>query len=86
MLLRQPYAIIEDLRNHSPQHLAELRELLDSGATARPDARRPGFYELQGDSHVYYVFVYPAGSKVMLIGVWEKDPVAQLLSCSCPAA
>jgi hypothetical protein len=86
MLLRQPYAAIEDLRNHSPQHLAELRELLDNGANARPDARRPGFYEVQGDAHVYYVFVYPAGSKVMLIGVWENDPLARLVSCSCSAA
>jgi hypothetical protein len=86
MLLRQPYATIEDLRNHSPEQLAELRELLKEGATARPDTRRPGFYEVQGGSHVYYVFVYPAGSKVMLIGVWENDPIAQLASCACPAA
>lgn len=86
MLLRQPYAQIEDLRNHSPEQLAALRELLNTGANARPDARRPGFYEVQGGSHVYYVFVYPAGSKVMLIGVWENDPIAQLVSCACPAA
>lgn len=86
MLLRQPYAAIEDLRNHSPEQLAELRELLNDGAKARPDARRPGFYELDGISHVYYVFVYPAGAKVMLIGVWENDPIAQLASCACPAA
>lgn len=86
MLLRQPYAQIEDLRNHSAQHLAELRELLNNGANARPDTRRPGFYEVQGGANVYYVFVYPAGAKVMLIGVWENDPIAQLASCACPAA
>ncbi len=86
MLLRQNNSILEDLRNHAPEQLAELRDLLAAGAPARPDPRRPGFYEVDGASQVYYVFVYPAGSKVMLLGVWEKDPVAQFVSCTCPAA
>jgi len=34
------------------------------------------------------VFKYPTGTKVLLIGVWdrESDPVAALVACSCPAA
>jgi hypothetical protein len=86
MLLRQQNAILEDLRNHAPEQLAELRGLLAAGASARPDPRRPGFYEVDGQSHVYYVFVYAAAGKVMLLGVWEKDPVAQFVACTCPAA
>jgi hypothetical protein len=86
MLLQQHYAQIEDLRNHSLEHVAELRELLEKGVNARPDSRRPGFYEVQGEAQVYYIFVYPAGSRVMLIGVWENDPIAHFASCAGSAA
>jgi len=80
--------LVEDLRNHSQEQLAELRQLLIAGAPSRPDPRRPGFYEVEGLSNVYYVFKYPTGTKVLLIGVWqrERDPVAALVACSCPAA
>jgi hypothetical protein len=80
--------LVEDLRNHSPEQLAELRLLLGAGAPSRPDPRRPGFFEVRGPANVFYVFKYPTGSKVLLLGVWEKelDPVAGLVSCSCPAA
>jgi hypothetical protein len=78
--------VLEDLRNHSPEQVAELRVLLSSDAPSRPDPRRPGFFEVEGSESVYYVFRYPNGSKVLLLGVWERDPVAQLVSCSCPAA
>ncbi|PYU03082.1 MAG: hypothetical protein DMG33_17525, partial [Acidobacteria bacterium] len=78
--------LIEDLRNHSAEQLAELRLLLEVGAPSRPDPRRPGFYEVEGLSHIYYIFRYPTGTKVLLLGIWEKDPVAQMVSCTCPAA
>ncbi len=78
--------VIEDLRNHSGEQLAELRLLLEVGAPSRPDPRRPGFYEVEGLSHIYYIFRYPTGTKVLLLGIWEKDPVAQMVSCTCPAA
>ena len=84
---KQP-PLLEDLRNHSPEQVAELRMLLGSGATSRPDPRRPGFFEIDGPANVFYVFKYPTGSKVLLLGVWEKhqDPIAELVACSCPAA
>ncbi len=78
--------IVEDLRNHSPEQIAELRMLLNAGASSRPDPRRPGFFELDGPCNVFYVFKYPTGSKVMLLGVWQRDPVAELAACVCPAA
>lgn len=84
-ILKQPPKI-EDLRNHSAEQLDELRLLLEVGAPSRPDPRRPGFFEIDGLSNVYYVFKYPSGAKVLLIGVWEKDPVANLVSAVCPAA
>jgi len=84
-ILKQP-PIVEDLRNHSAEELAELRDLLSVGAPSRPDPRRPGFFEIPGLDHVYYIFKYPNGSKVLLLGVWERDPVAEMVAFSCPAA
>ena len=58
------------------------------GLSTIENPRRPGFFEIEGRSNVYYVFKYPSGTKVMLIGVWERDsdPVADLVACTCPAA
>ena len=85
---KQP-PLLEDLRSHTAEQVAELRLLLNSGAPSRPDPRRPGFFELDGAQNVFYIFKYPSGSKVLLLGVWERerDRVAELAACSCcPAA
>jgi len=85
---KQP-PLLEDLRSHTAEQVAELRLLLNSGAPSRPDPRRPGFFELDGAQNVFYIFRYPSGSKVLLLGVWERerDRVAELAACSCcPAA
>lgn len=81
-------ALIEDLRAHSKEQMAELRLLLDAGLTGRPDARRPGFFELDGVANVYYVFRFPTGHKVLLLAAWQRevDPVAEMIAYSCPAA
>ncbi len=80
--------LIEDLREHSQEQIAELRFLLETGLTGRPDPRRPGFFELDGVADVYYVFRYPAGHKVLLLAAWQRevDPVAEMVAYSCPAA
>lgn len=80
--------LVEDLRSHAPEQLAELRLLLAAGITGRPDVRRPGFFEVDGDSSVYYIFRYPNGQKVLLLAAWERQPdsVAAMAACSCPAA
>ena len=80
--------LVEDLREHSQEQIAELRLLLDKGLTGRPDPRRPGFFELDGVANVYYVFRYPAGHKVLLLAAWQRevDPVAEMVAYSFPAA
>ena len=83
--LKQP-PILEDLRNHSSEELSELRTLLSINAEMRPDPRRPGFFEVSGIDRVYYIFKYPNGSKVLLLGVWDRDPAAELAVMSCTAA
>jgi len=84
---KQP-PVLEDLRSHTPEQLGELRVLLASGAPSRPDPRRPGFFELDGEENVFYVFKYPSGTKVLLVGVWERerDRVAEMVACSCFSA
>jgi acyl-CoA-binding protein len=78
---------VQDLHHHSDQQMTELRALLEQGAPAKPDPRRPGFFELQGLQNIFYVFKYPTGAKVLLLGVWERDPVAEMVSCgSCCSA
>jgi hypothetical protein len=86
-ITKQP-PLVEDLRNHSQEQLAELRLLLNNGAPSRPDPRRPGFHEVEGLYNTFYVFKYPTGTKVLLLGVWEseRDPVAELVACSGSAA
>src|SRR5258706_10576285 len=80
--------LLEDLRSHTPQQVAELRLLLSSGATSPPDPRRPGFFELYGTENVFYIFRYPSGSKVTLLGLWERerDSVTELASSSSYSA
>jgi hypothetical protein len=82
---KQP-PLLEDLRNHSPEQLAELRLLLGAGAPSRPDPRRPGFFEVDGVANVFYIFKYPTGTKVLLLGVWERDRAAEIATCACSAA
>ena len=69
--------LLEDLRNHPPERLAELRLLLTSSAVLRPDPRRRGFFEIEGRSHVFYILKYPGGQKVLLIAVWERDQTSR---------
>lgn len=88
MVIGKHPPLLEDLRSHTPEQMAELRLLLGAGVLGRPDVRRPGFYEIDGRANVYYIFRYPTGHKVLLLAAWQKDsdPVAELVACSCPAA
>jgi hypothetical protein len=82
---KQP-PLLEDLRNHSQEQVSELRMLLSMGAPLRADGRRPGFFEVDGDTQIFYIFKYPTGTKVLLLGVWERDRVAELAACAGTAA
>ena len=65
--------IIDNLRNHSPETVEKLRDLLITGAPARLDPHRKNFYELENCSQVYYIHLSPANNKVMFLAVWDKD-------------
>ena len=68
---KQPI-LIEDRGKHTLEDIAELRMLLEAGVVGHPDSHRPHFYELDGSEHVYYIFRYPAGPKVLLMAVWQR--------------
>jgi hypothetical protein len=74
--------VIEDLRPHKAEQLAELRILLNAGLD-RADTRRTGFFEIDGAASVYYVLRYPFRHKVLLVAAWDRqdDPKAEFVVC-----
>jgi hypothetical protein len=74
----EPVLQIEAPRNHSLETLERLRKLLDSGAPARPDPKRLDFFEIDGETQVFYVHVAKDIGKVTLLAVWDREagPVA----------
>ena len=60
------------LVNPPSQNQRLFRVSLDSGAPARPDPKRPDFFEIEDDTHVFYVHVFKAGGKVTLLAVWDR--------------
>ena len=63
---------VKDLRNHSPETIETLRGLLASRVDARPDVKRPHFYEIDGDTCVFYVYVSPVDGSVELLATWPR--------------
>ena len=64
---------IEDLRNHPPETVSSLHDLLAGGALAHADPRHENFYEIENGSRIYYVFLSPASRKVTLLATWQKS-------------
>jgi hypothetical protein len=73
VLTIEPVLQIEAPRNHSRETQERLRQLLDSGAPARPDLKRPDFFEIEDQTQVFYVHVSKASSKVTLLAVWNRE-------------
>jgi hypothetical protein len=75
---------IEDLRNHSREMIAQLRDVLANGATAIPDPKRTGFYEVKRREQIYYIYVSPSTGKVLLLAAWSHEE-ALLAGARVPA-
>jgi hypothetical protein len=74
MALTEHALQIEAPRNHSLEIQERLRHLLDGGAPARSDPKRPDFFEIEDDTQVFYVYVVKATGKVTLLAVWSREP------------
>ena len=68
---------VKDLRNHSPETIETLRGLLAKSADARPDVKRPHFYEIEDDTCVFYVYVSPVDGSVELLATWPRTQGAE---------
>ena len=69
---------IEDPRGHSPQTVWRLRQALTSGAPAVPDARRPGFFEIQAGDQVFYIHISPVTQRITLLATWSREPELEI--------
>ena len=73
MAITETVLHIETARNHSLETQDRLRELLDSGASARPDIKRPDFFEIDDQAQVFYIHVAKGSGKVTLLAVWDRE-------------
>jgi hypothetical protein len=73
---------IENPRNHPPETVSALRELLSAGTQVTPDPKRPNFYEIEDDSIVYYIHVLPASGKVLLLATWPSESMLERMEKS----
>jgi len=73
MLFTEPALQIQTPRNHSLATQARLRHLLGNDAPARPDPKRPDFFEIEDDTQVFYVHVVKTSRKVTLLAVWDRE-------------
>jgi len=64
---------IQDLRNHPQEVVLALRQLLASGAKVTPDPKRPGFYEVESGSVVYYIYETMPSGKILLLATWPTE-------------
>lgn len=72
-----PDSAIEDPRGHSSEIVERLRQALASRAPIIPEARRPGFYEVYADEHVFYIHISPVTQRVTLLATWSGQPVLE---------
>lgn len=72
-LTLEPVLQIEAPRNHSTETQERLRQLLDSGASMRPDLKRPDFFEVEDRNRIFYIHVSKASGKVTLLAVWDRE-------------
>jgi hypothetical protein len=75
--------LIEDPRNHSVDTQDRLRHLLVTGAHARPDEKRPDFFEIEDHDQVFYVHVSQTTGKVTLLAIWDRDAEPARVQAAC---
>lgn len=64
---------VQDLRNHPSEVVIALRKLLANGANVTPDPKRPGFYEVESGSVVYYIYESVPSGKILLLATWPSE-------------
>jgi hypothetical protein len=86
MVLQAKLPRIETLHSYPASLVDELHRILDAGAPARPDSHRKDFYEIEGDEDVFYVHMSPVNGRVLLLAVWKRSDLPELMSANIQAA
>ena len=68
---------IKDLGKHSAVTVIRLGIVLAGTVNVTPDPKRKNFYEVEGGSAVYYIYVSPITGTISLIATWRN--IAQLM-------
>jgi hypothetical protein len=68
---------IKDLGKHSALTVIGLGIVLAGTVNVMPDPKRKNFYEVEGGSIVYYIYVSPVTGTISLIATWKN--MAQLM-------
>ena len=68
---------IKDLGKHSAVTVIRLGILLAGTVNVTPDPKRKNFYEVEGGSTVYYIYVSPVTGTISLIATWKN--ITQLM-------
>jgi hypothetical protein len=63
---------IKDLGKHSAATVIRLGIALAGTANVTPDPKRKNFYEVEGGSTVYYIYVSPVTTTILLIAAWKN--------------
>ncbi|MBI3662698.1 MAG: hypothetical protein HY234_06580 [Acidobacteria bacterium] len=77
---------IENLGKYPAESVEKLRQLLATGAPAKPDTHRKDFYELQNGGRVYWIHISPISGTVVLLAIWQKPCVTSASAVSTQAA
>ncbi len=69
---------IEARPEHSHSIVAELYGLLRRTGRAERfivhcDPRRRGFYDLESNGRIYFVYIFPDGNRVLLLATWLRQ-------------
>lgn len=80
MVLQAKLARIETLHSYPASLVEELDRILTAGAPARADSHRKDFYEVEGDEEVFYIHVSPMNGRVLLLAVWKRSDLPELMT------
>ncbi len=70
---------VDNLRNYPAENIKALEELLQSGVTAVPDAKRKDFYDLENHERTFFIQISSITGRVVLLATWlrRKRAIAQ---------
>jgi hypothetical protein len=63
---------VDNLRNYPAENVKELEQVLLSGVSAVPDAKRKDFYDLSNHERTFFVQISLVTGRVVLLATWLR--------------